>query len=98
MDIGNTFVITIIKFLIFLLQIYMYIMIARALISWVNPDPYNPIVQFLRMVTDPVLRFLRRFIPPIGGALDFTPVIVIFIIYFIIELLSQLARKIAMGY
>jgi len=98
MDIGNTFVITIIKFVIFLLQIYMYILIARALISWVNPDPYNPIVQFLRMVTDPVLRFLRRFIPPIGGAIDFTPVIVIFVIYFIIQLLSQLAQKIALGY
>lgn len=98
MDIGNTFVITIIKFVIFLLQIYMYILIARALISWVNPDPYNPIVQFLRMVTDPVLRFLRRFIPPIGGAIDFTPVIVIFVIYFIIQLLSQLAQRIALGY
>ena len=98
MDIGSTFVITVIKFVIFLLQIYMYILIARALISWVNPDPYNPIVQFLRMVTDPVLRFLRRFIPPIGGAIDFTPVIVIFVIYFIIQLLSQLAQRIALGY
>lgn len=98
MDVGNTFLITIIKFIIFMLNIYMYIMIARALISWVNPDPYNPIVQFLRMTTDPVLRFLRRFIPPIGGSIDFSPVIVIFIIYFITELLAQLARRIALGY
>jgi YggT family protein len=98
MEIGNTFLITIIKFVIFMLQIYMYIMIARALISWVNPDPYNPIVQFLRMATDPVLRFLRRYIPPIGGALDFTPIIVIFVIYFITELLAQFAARLAFGY
>ncbi len=98
MDIGGTFVLTIIKLVILLLEIYMYIMIARALISWVNPDPYNPIVQFLRMATDPVLRFLRRFIPPIGGALDLTPMLVVIAIFFIIELLSQLARKIALGY
>ena len=98
MGIGNTFLITIIKFVIFMLNIYMYLIIARAIISWVNPDPYNPIVQFLRMTTDPVMRFLRRFIPPIGGSIDFSPVIVIFIIYFITELLSQLARRLALGY
>ena len=97
MEIGNTFILTIIKFVIFMLQIYMYIMIARALISWVNPDPYNPIVQFLRMATDPVLRFIRRYVPPIGGALDLTPMIVVFAIYFIIELLTQFARSIAFG-
>jgi YggT family protein len=98
MNVGNTFVITIIELVILLLNIYMYIMIARALISWVNPDPYNPIVQFLRMATDPVLRFLRRYIPPIGGALDFTPLIVVFVIYFITKVLAQFARSLAFGY
>ena len=98
MEISNTFIIIVIKFVVFMLQIYMYIMIARALISWVNPDPYNPIVQFLRMVTDPVLRFIRRYVPPIGGALDLTPMIVVFVIYFITEILAQLAVRLAFGY
>jgi len=98
MDIGNTFLVTVIEFIIFMLQIYMYIIIARALISWVSPDPYNPIVQFLRMATDPVLRIFRKIIPPIGGAMDFTPMIVVFIIYFIIKLLSQLAYQMARGF
>ena len=98
MEIGNSFIIIVIKFVIFMLQIYMYIMIARALISWVNPDPYNPIVQFLRMATDPVLRVIRRYIPPIGGALDLTPMIVVFVIYFITEILAQFAVRLAFGY
>ena len=45
------------------LNIYMWLVIARALLSWVNPDPYNPIVRFLYNVTEPVLRFLRRRVP-----------------------------------
>ena len=98
MNVGNTFLVTIIEFVVFILNIYMYIIVARALISWVNPDPYNPIVQFLRMATDPVLRIFRRIIPPIGGALDFTPLIVVFIIYFITKLLSQLAYQLARGF
>ena len=72
-------------------------MIARALISWVNPDPYNAIVQFLRMATDPVLRYIRRYIPPIGGTIDFTPMLVIIVIWFTTSFLSQLARKLALG-
>ncbi len=98
MDIGGTFVVTIIKLIILMLNIYMYLIIFRAIIFWVNPDPYNPLVQFLRMATDPPLRFLRRFIPPIGGALDLTPIIVIFVLYFIIELLSQYAYQLSRGF
>ena len=64
------------------LTIYLYIIIARAIISWVSPSPYNPIVQFLYTVTEPVLRYARRIIPPIGGTLDLSPLIVILVIYF----------------
>lgn len=64
------------------LTIYFWIIIARALISWVNPDPYNPIVRFLYQITEPVLGRVRRFIPYMGG-LDLSPLIVIFVIYFI---------------
>ena len=65
------------------LTIYLYIIIARAIISWVSPSPYNPIVQFLYAVTEPVLRYARRIIPPIGGTLDLSPLIVILVIYFL---------------
>ncbi|MEZ0343798.1 MAG: YggT family protein [Caldimicrobium sp.] len=72
-----------------LLTIYVWIIIARAIISWVNPSPFHPLVRFLYRVTEPVLSPIRRLIPPIYG-LDLSPVIVIFIIYFIKELLFHL--------
>ncbi|MBI1912974.1 MAG: YggT family protein [Deltaproteobacteria bacterium] len=65
-----------------ILSIYFWILIARALISWVNPDPYNPIVRFLYQATEPVLGRVRRWIPYMGG-LDLSPLIVILLIYFI---------------
>ena len=66
-----------------LLQIYMWILIARAVISWVNPDPYNPIVRFLYSVTEPVLYRVRRVIPLYAGGIDFSPIIVFITIYFL---------------
>ena len=78
-----------------LLQLYMWIIIARAVISWVNPDPYNPIVQFLHRVTDPLLYKVRRFMPDFGG-IDFSPIIVImaivFLQSFLVQTLSNMAR------
>lgn len=63
------------------LTVYMWIVIIRALISWVNPDPYNPIVRFLYQVTEPVLYRVRKVVPYMGG-IDLSPLIVILIIYF----------------
>ena len=71
-----------------LLNIYMWIIIARALISWVNPDPYNPIVRFLYRATEPVLSRVRRIIPDLGG-IDLSPLIVLLIIYFLKEFLVR---------
>ena len=71
-----------------LLNIYMWIVIARALISWVNPDPYNPIVNFLYRATEPVLSRVRRIIPDMGG-IDLSPLIVLLIIYFLKEFLVR---------
>jgi YggT family protein len=62
----------------YLLWAYMWIIIIRALISWVNPDPWNPIVRFLYQVTEPVLRPIRRLLP--NSAIDFSPLIVILVI------------------
>jgi len=64
------------------LTLYMWIIIVSALLSWVNPDPYNPIVRFLYSVTDPVLRPIRRRIGFAMG-IDISPMIVILIIMFI---------------
>jgi YggT family protein len=65
------------------LTIYMWLIIGRALISWVNPDPYNPIVTFLYRATEPVLAPIRRWIPLRGMGIDISPIIVILIIYFL---------------
>ena len=63
------------------LSLYMFIIVARALISWVSPDPYNPIVQFLYTATEPVLRPVRRRLPATG--IDISPIIVILAIVFL---------------
>jgi len=78
---GNLFI-AIGQILGFLLNIYMWIIIISALISWVSPDPYNPIVRFLYSVTEPVLRPIRRRIGVFGG-FDFSPIVVILAIIFL---------------
>jgi YggT family protein len=65
------------------LTIYIWIIIGRALISWVNPDPYNPIVTFLYRATEAVLAPIRRWIPLRGMGIDISPIIVILVIYFL---------------
>ena len=66
------------------LFLYMWIIIIRAVISWVNPDPWNPIVQILHRLTDPVLLTIRRRIPfAIAGGMDLSPIIAILILYFL---------------
>ncbi len=66
------------------LFLYMWIIIIRAVISWVNPDPWNPIVQILHRLTDPVLLTIRQRIPfAIAGGMDLSPIIAILIIYFL---------------
>jgi YggT family protein len=65
------------------LNIYMWMIIGRALISWVNPDPYNPIVTFLYRATEPVMAPIRRLIPIRGLGIDISPIVVIMIIYFL---------------
>jgi len=81
-----------------LLTVYMWTIVASALISWVSPDPYNPIVRFLYRVTNPVLRPIRQLIGNRLGPIDISPLIVVFIIYFIqkflITSLVEIAYKI----
>lgn len=65
------------------LSLYLWLVVARAILSWVNPDPYNPIVRFLHRSTDPVLFWIRRKIPAVYGGIDFSPLLVILVIYFL---------------
>jgi YggT family protein len=76
------------------LWLYMWIIIARALISWVNPDPWNPIVQFLVRVTEPVLSPIRRWVGWRMG-IDLSPIIAILAITFLQLALVQTIRDIA---
>ncbi len=65
------------------LQIYLWVIIARAVLSWVSPDPYNPIVRFIHNVTEPVLSRVRRALPLNLGGMDISPIIVIMAIIFL---------------
>ena len=63
-----------------ILSIYIWVVIIAALITWVNPDPYNVIVRALRQLTEPLFRVIRRRLP-FGGGIDFSPVVAILLIY-----------------
>jgi len=65
------------------LTMYMWIIIIRALLSWVNPDPYNPIVKFLHSITEPVLYRVRKAIPMPRMGLDLSPILIILAIIFL---------------
>ena len=65
------------------LELYMWVIIIRALLSWVNPDPYNPIVQFLNSITEPILYRVRQLIPMSSIGVDFSPIVVILVIIFL---------------
>ena len=78
-------------------NIYIFILIARALISWVNPDPYNPIVRFLHSATDPILYRMRRLLPFLQvGAFDLSPIALLFLLsvvqQLVVSFLFQLAH------
>ena len=67
----------------YVLVFFMFITIARAVLSWVSPDPYNPIVRFIHNVTEPVLYQIRKRVPMMYGGIDFSPIVVILIIIFL---------------
>jgi len=77
------FIIALGKVLAMALDVYMWVIIIRALISWVNPDPFNPIVRLLTRLTDPVLRPIRRLIPLNSMGLDISPMLAILAIFFV---------------
>jgi len=81
----------------FAVTFYMWVVIISAVLSWVSPDPYNPIVRFIHALTDPVLSWFRRRLPLIHGGVDLSPLVVIavilFIKYFFVGSMYDLARR-----
>ena len=95
MFIPGNFIRAIAQILDYILVIYMWIIVARAVLSWVNPDPYNPIVRFLHNVTEPVLGPIRSRISFVLGGLDISPIVVfiaiIFLRTFVVDSLYRIA-------
>jgi YggT family protein len=79
-------------------QIYIFIVIARALVSWVNPDPYNPIVRFLYNATEPVLARLRRVLPLQFGNFDLTPIALLIILSVVEQILLRIIWQLGSGF
>jgi YggT family protein len=86
----NTLLISLLQFINVVIGIYIWVVIIAALITWVNPDPYNPIVRFLRGVTEPVYSFIRRYIPTVFGGIDIAPIILILALQFLQILINNI--------
>ena len=80
-----------------LLRIYIWIVIIATLLTWVHPDPYNPIVRTLYAMTEPVFDWVRRRIPVFFGGIDFSPMLVIFGIYFAQSFIIPTCARIAIS-
>lgn len=96
MMVFSTLITAIAQILDMIVSLYIWVIIIAAVISWVKPDPYNPIVQVLYRLTEPVYATIRRYIPTVVGGIDLAPIIVIiglqFIKLFFVQLLFQLAQ------
>jgi len=80
----------VVRLIMFALDIYTWVIIAAAVISWVTPNPYNPVVRLLRRVTEPVLAPIRQLLPPWKTfGLDFSPLIVILVIQWVVPVLLR---------
>jgi len=86
----NTLLVSILQFISVLINIYIWVVIVAALITWVQPNPYNPIVRFLWNVTEPVYRWIRRYIPTTFGGFDIAPIILILALQFLQILINNI--------
>lgn len=95
----STLIEAIAQILHMVIGIYIWVVIIAALITWVKPDPYNPIVQILARLTEPVYQYMRRYIPTMVGGVDLAPIILIvalqFLDLFLVKLLFNLAGSFA---
>lgn len=81
-----------VTFLDLLFTILGFAIIIRALLSWIQIDPYNPLIQILYQITEPILAPLRRFIPPIGGMMDITPIVALIILQVLQAIIDNMFR------
>ena len=81
----STALVPIILFRAFIITIntYFYVLILTAIFSWINQDPYHPVPRFFGAITAPLLQPLRKYIKPLGGMLDITPMLALIVIYFL---------------
>ncbi len=94
MNIGGAFAGAVLDVLFAILSVIQWLVIIAAVISWVSPDPRNPIVQFLYRTTEPILRPFRRLLPPgRTGGIDFSPILLILLIIFVKVFLSRLLLR-----
>lgn len=91
------FLVAVAEVLQIVLTLYMYVIIAQAILSWVSPDPYNPIVRFIHNITEPVLYRIRSSLPVVHGGIDFSPIVVIlgivFLQRFLVNSMLMLAQR-----
>jgi YggT family protein len=95
MFVAGNFLDAVARILDIALTAYYWIIIVRAIISWVNPDPWNPIVQFLQRVTEPVLAPIRRILPTWRWGIDISPLVAILALIFIQQFLVGSLRDLA---
>ncbi len=86
----NAVLISILQFISVIIGIYIWVVIIAALITWVQPNPYNPIVRFLWNLTEPVYRWIRRYIPTVFGGFDIAPIILILALEFLQILIKNI--------
>lgn len=91
MFVVDSFVLSVISVVQIIITAYMWVIIIAALVSWVQPDPYNPIVQILYKLAAPAYKLIR-FIPTRIGSIDLAPLVIIILLQFISILIGNLAR------
>jgi len=95
----NNLIIFIASVLSQLLGAYFWIVIIAALLTWIEPNPYNPIVRFLYSVTEPVFDWVREHVPVFFGGIDFSPLVVLLVIEFFQQyLIPTLTRALIYGF
>ena len=99
MNFGGAFATAVLTVVLAILSVIKWLVIIAAVVSWVSPDPRNPIVQFLYRTTEPILRPFRRLLPPARtGGIDLSPILVILLILFIEVFLRKLFLTSAVAY
>jgi YggT family protein len=89
----DSLLVSFVTLFITIISLYKWVIIISALLSWVQPDPQNPIVQMLNRLTEPAYALIRKFIPTVFGGMDMAPLILIFGIQFLEIFVQSLFTK-----